>query len=69
MSKHFTADEGFTPGALLHYGIDHLKAAKYLLEGSAAYFDSTGYLAHMGMKLMLKGWLPFDTGALGAGVV
>ncbi|HTV77668.1 MAG TPA: HEPN domain-containing protein [Steroidobacteraceae bacterium] len=52
----FTAAEGYTVGELLHYGFDHISSARYLLVRSATYFDSAGYLAHIGVELILKAW-------------
>lgn len=54
--RKFTTAEGFTVIELLHYGFDHVSAARYLLRRSASYFDSAGYLAHIGIELLLKAW-------------
>jgi HEPN domain-containing protein len=54
--RKFTAAEGYTVSELLHYGFDHISSARYLLVRSATYFDSAGYLAHIGVELILKAW-------------
>lgn len=47
---------------LLQAGIDHIYAAEILLKDDPFYFDSAGYLAHMGLELMLKSWLLYEKG-------
>lgn len=56
-SRIFTKDDGFEAGDLLHCGQNHLSAAEALFAGSPSFYDSAGYLAHMGIELLLKGWL------------
>lgn len=55
--RNFTKKDGVEAGDLLHCGEDHLSAAAHLFEGSPSFFDSAGYLAHMGIELLLKSWL------------
>lgn len=44
-------------GALLHYGFDHIEAAKVLFEdGNPGFLDSAGYLACLGVEMILKAW-------------
>jgi HEPN domain-containing protein len=50
----YTAKEGFKTADLLHFGLDHLKAARLLFEASYETFDSAGHLAHLGTELLLK---------------
>lgn len=54
--KIYTPQDGFQADDLLHYGLDHLLAAEHLFQGSPNYLDSAGYLAHLGLELLLKGW-------------
>ena len=56
MPRSFTKDE-YVAEDLLQAGLDHLSAAKILLNSDPFVFDSAGYLAHMGLELMLKSWL------------
>lgn len=55
--KLYSANDGFKVGDLIHYGVDHMKAAKILFEKDPSLFDSGGYLAHLGIELILKAWL------------
>ena len=55
--RTFTNKDGIEAGDLLHCGADHLSAAEYLFSCSPSYYDSAGYLAHMGIELLLKSWL------------
>jgi len=48
MSSNFTAADGLVPIDLIRCGIDHLAAAQLLFGRSAIYYDSAGYLAHLG---------------------
>lgn len=60
----FTSED-YSPEDLLLAGICHLSAAKVLLDGDDSYpyfYDSAGYLAHLGLELMLKAWLLQDKG-------
>jgi HEPN domain-containing protein len=52
--KTYTAKEGFRTTDLLHFGLDHLKAARLLFQASYETFDSAGHLAHLGTELLLK---------------
>lgn len=56
MARTFTAEDGLAPVDLLHSGLDHLDAAKALFKSNPAHFDSAGYLAHIGVELLLKAW-------------
>jgi len=49
--------DGFEVADLLHFGLDHVAGAELLLRQNARYFDSAGYLAHIGIELLLKAWL------------
>ena len=51
---------------LLQAGLDHLKAVEILLRESPAVFDSAGYLAHLGIELMLKSWMINSIGSFEA---
>lgn len=56
MPRRFTTADGFKVRDLLHYGCDSISAARHLLKSSPSYFDSAGYLAHIGVELLLKAW-------------
>ena len=57
MAKIFT-DKDFNSEDLLESGLDHLTSAEYLLGSKdPRMFDSAGYLAHVGIELMIKSWL------------
>lgn len=61
MARKFTVEDGLVPVDLLHCGLDHLAASKALFKLSPAGFDSAGYLAHIGVELLLKAWLLYGT--------
>ena len=52
----FKREEGFEPIDMIHSSLDHINAAKKLFDTSPSFFDSAGYLAHMGFELLLKAW-------------
>lgn len=52
----FKRVDGFEPKDLIHSGLDHVNAAENLFGASASFFDSAGYLVHMGFELLLKAW-------------
>jgi hypothetical protein len=59
MARTFSvAKDGLVACDFLHSGLDHLTGAQ-LLFGSddPGHFDSGGYLAHIGVELLLKAWL------------
>ena len=56
-ARKFTSEDGVEAGDLLHCGEDHLSAAGYLFAASPSFYDSAGYLAHIGIELLLKSWL------------
>ena len=53
----FRLSDGFQPAELIRYGVDHLRAAERLFAGSPLFDDSAGYLAHLGIELLLKSML------------
>ncbi len=55
--KNFTRKDGLIAEDLVHCGLDHLTASKTLFQKDPIYYDSAGYLAHIGVELLLKGWL------------
>jgi len=61
MKKPFTKNSGYSEQNLLHAAIDHLAAAKYLFEKHHRFFDSAGYLSHLGIELFLKSVLIYHT--------
>jgi HEPN domain-containing protein len=56
MPRTFRVSDGYSIADFLHYGLDNIAAAKLLLKTNARYFDSAGYLAHLGIELLLKAW-------------
>lgn len=58
----FTTADGLLPVDLAHCGLDHLTAAQRLFNSDPSHYDSAGYLAHIGVELLLKGWLLETTG-------
>ncbi len=56
MPRIFKSEEGYQARDLIHYGLDHVNAAENLFRSSPSYFDSAGYLLHMGFELLLKAW-------------
>jgi len=53
-NKTFKISDGFEPTDLLKYARDHLASAKLLFGRNPLCYDSAGYLAHLGLELMLK---------------
>lgn len=52
--RKFKISDGYSVGDFLHYRFDNIAAAELLLGTNARYFDSGGYLAHLGLELLLK---------------
>lgn len=57
MPRKFNAADGLIPADLVHCGIDHLSASRLLFKSDPRHFDAAGYLTHIGVELLLKGWL------------
>ena len=55
--KVFYRQDGFSESNLLQFGVDHIKTALHLFNQSPNYYDSAGYLSHIGVELILKSWL------------
>jgi len=53
-NKIFKASDGFNSEDLIKCALDHLVSAKFLFKESPLCYDSAGYLAHLGLELMLK---------------
>ena len=53
-NKIFTRQDGFSETELLHSAIDHLASAKVLFNKSPRFYDSAGYLCHLGIELVFK---------------
>ncbi len=49
--------EDCAPEDLLQYALDHIDAAELLIKTDLRFLDSAGYLAHMGIELLLKSWI------------
>ena len=53
----FTREAGHSEKDLLQYGIDHIKTSIYLLENNGPdCYDSAGYIAQLGLGLIIKAW-------------
>jgi HEPN domain-containing protein len=52
----YTAKDGYTIEDLLHFGFGHVDAARALFKDDPVFLDSAGYLAHLGVELVLKAW-------------
>lgn len=50
----FKTSNGFKADDLLKFAIDHLRSANLLFQHTPIYFDSGGYLSHLGLELVLK---------------
>ena len=53
----FSIKDGHVPSDFLHSAVDHLTAAQALFETNPSHYDSAGYIAHIGVELLLKAWL------------
>ena len=67
VKKKFKARDGFKSEDLIQYALDHLTSAKLLFESDPRCYDSAGYLAHLGLEVMLKSILLKLTGEFPAG--
>ena len=63
MVRTYTKNDGLIPADLVHCGLDHLTASKLLFGTGPHLFDSAGYLAHLAIEMLLKGWLLEVNGA------
>lgn len=52
----YTEKDGYSIEDLLHFGYGHVDAARALFRSDPAFLDSAGYLAHLGVELVLKAW-------------
>ena len=57
MPRIFSTKDGFVPSDFLHAALDHVTAAQALFATDPSHYDSAGYLAHIGVELLLKAWL------------
>jgi len=60
--RKYPQQDGLIPLELLRAGVDHLSASEALFKGSPSHYDSAGYLAQLGVELLLKSWLLFVAG-------
>jgi len=60
--RKYSVIDGYTSKDLIHYGIDHLIGANYLFKLGHRAYDSAGYLAHLGVELIMKAILLFTQG-------
>jgi hypothetical protein len=56
-TKKYSLNDGYTVEGLLQSGFDHLDAAYELFDSSYRFLDSAGYLAHLGIEIILKGYI------------
>lgn len=56
VAKVFSTKNGLVAVDLLHCALDHLSAAELLFNSTPDRYDSAGYLAHLGVELLLKSW-------------
>ncbi len=54
--KKYTLQDGYTVEDMMHFGFGHIDAAITLFKDDAAFLDSAGYLAHLGVEIVLKAW-------------
>jgi HEPN domain-containing protein len=52
----FSTKDGYRVDDMLQFGLAHVSAACVLFNKSASYYDSAGYLAQLGVELILKAW-------------
>lgn len=59
MAKHrtFNAEDGLVAKDLVRFGLDHIAAGFKLFSSHPFFFDSAGYLVHIGYECLLKGWV------------
>lgn len=57
MARTFSTSDGLVPVDFAHCGLDHTTAARVLFGSDPSHYDSAGYLAHIGVELLLKSWL------------
>ena len=50
----FTPTDGLLPVDLAHCGLDHLTSAQKLFNSGPSHYDSAGYLAHIGIELLVR---------------
>ena len=55
--RTFRRTEGYREEELIRAAIDHLEAAQRLFSTNPSWFDSAGYLSHLGLELLLKACL------------
>jgi HEPN domain-containing protein len=53
----FTSKDGLVAVDLIHCAMDYLSAAELLFGSGPHLYDSASYLAHLGIEMLLKGWL------------
>lgn len=56
MVRTFSTKDGLVPSDFLHTALDHVTAAQALFSTNPSHYDSAGYLAHIGVELLLKAW-------------
>jgi hypothetical protein len=56
MVKIFKQDEEISSKEMVQFGIDHISAGVTLIKSRPDFFDSGGYLIHIGYECILKGW-------------
>lgn len=62
MPRNYSKSDGITPVDMMHCAIDHLSASELLFESHPSHYDSAGYLAHLGIEMILKSILLYKGG-------
>ncbi|MDP2128318.1 MAG: HEPN domain-containing protein [Pseudohongiella sp.] len=62
----YTNADGINAADIMHCAIDHLSASECLFESSPSHYDSAGYIAHIGIEMVLKSILMYRDGAFPA---
>ena len=53
--RQFSKEDGYLPEDMVQVALDHLNSAELLfLNGSTVHLDSAGFLAHLGLEVLLK---------------
>jgi HEPN domain-containing protein len=61
--KTYSESDGINAVDMLHCAIDHLCASECLFESSPSHYDSAGYIAHLGIEMILKSILMHRDGS------
>ncbi|GAG30512.1 unnamed protein product [marine sediment metagenome] len=56
MLKKYTLRNGYNVKDLLHFAFAHIEAADILFKHDPVYYDTAGYLYHLGVEVIFKAW-------------